>query len=119
MNRVEFNEKYCRAQASVDEERFNQIIAKSIDSNIGDGNPRGHRNLIIVMEELSELSKEVSKVLRDKGDRVGIVEEVADVICSIEYIKNILNISNSEINKAINVKLDRLWEIIEEQGYFQ
>ena len=54
--------------SSMDRSKIDRVLTDSIDSNMPDGNPRGHRNLIIVMEELAELSKEISKELRGKGD---------------------------------------------------
>ena len=96
-----------------------RVIQKSIDSNLSDGNPRGHRNLIIVMEELSELTKEISKELRGKGDRDGIIEELADTILGIYYVQDILGISDEEISKAIAVKTKRLESVLDQTGRFE
>ena len=52
---------------TMDNNCIEDILVRSIESNLGDGNPRGHRNLIICQEELSELTKEISKELR--GER--------------------------------------------------
>lgn len=95
------------------------ILNRSIESNIGDGNPRGHRNLIICQEELSELAKEISKELRGKGDRVNILEELADVQISIYYIQNICHITDSELNKAIAVKMKRVDDILTANNMFK
>lgn len=96
-----------------------KVIKDSIDSNLSDGNPRGHRNLIIVMEELSELSKEISKELRDKGDRINILEELADVQLGIYYVQEICNIKDEELQKAINVKTKRLESILKQYSIFK
>ena len=64
------------------------------------------------MEELSELQKEISKELRGKGDKVNVLEELADVQIVIYYVKKILGISNEDIEKAISVKIDRLASIV-------
>lgn len=96
-----------------------EILIRSIESNLGDGNPRGHRNLIIFQEELSELTKEISKELRGKGNKVNILEELADVQISIYYIQNICHITNSELDKAIAVKMKRLNDILVENGMFK
>lgn len=95
------------------------ILNRSIENNIGDGNPRGHRNLIICQEELSELTKEISKELRGKGDRVNILEELADVQISIYYIQNICHITGSELDKAIAVKMKRVDDILTSNGIFK
>ena len=76
-----------------------KILVDSINSNIGDGNPRGHRNLIIVMEELAELTKEISKELRGKGDIVNLTEELADVQLGIYYVQEIVGIDDENIKK--------------------
>lgn len=106
----------ANANAAIDIPWRRQVIQNSINSNLPDGNPRGHRNLIITMEELSELQKEVSKELRGKGDRVSILEEMADVEVCMMYLKELLNISDCDIQKAIHVKLERLEKILREKG---
>jgi NTP pyrophosphatase (non-canonical NTP hydrolase) len=94
------------------------VLKQSVDSNLSDGNPRGHRSLIIVMEELSELSKEISKELRGKGDSTNILEELADVQLGIYYVQEICRIANKDLNKAINVKMKRLEKILNDKnGY--
>lgn len=79
MNREKFISQLNTIEKDIDKTWIMDVLRKSIDSNLYDGNPRGHRNLIIVIEELSELSKEISKQLRDKGDPYNILEELADV----------------------------------------
>ena len=117
MDRELFMKKYQSASESLNEENILQALKKSIDALYKENpqNPKGHQNLIICMEELSELQKEIAKVLRDKGD-YGILEELADVSIGIEYIKLICNIKDSELSKAINVKIDRLVDTLERDG---
>lgn len=71
-------------------------------------NERGHRNLIIAMEELSELTKEISKSLRDEHDRLGLMEEIVDVEHVILTLCNVFNISDDELNKIRYVKTKRI-----------
>ena len=59
--------KELEVSKTMDNNCIEDILVRSIESNLGDGNPRGHRNLIICQEELSELTKEISKELR--GER--------------------------------------------------
>lgn len=63
--------------------------------------------LVVAMEELSELSQEISKVIRCRGNRMAVLEELADVSIMLQYIKNALEFSDDDLNKAINVKLAR------------
>ena len=64
------------------------------------------RQLLIAMEELAELSQEVSKYLRGKGDYIGLLEELADVTIVIKHIKMILGINDEDLNRAVCIKID-------------
>ena len=119
MDRGEFIEKLKVASPHLDTDRVMDILRHSIDSNLPDGNPRGHYNLIIVMEEMGELIQQVSKQLRSKGDRYNILEEVADVELCLYYILEICGIGMDELNQAINVKADRLNNVLNEKGIYQ
>lgn len=103
---------------NLDENRIKKIIKKSIDNNL-DNDERGHRNLIIVMEELAELSQQIAKQLRDKGDYYDILEELADVYLGIYYVQDIVGIKNDDLYKAMNIKIDRLNKEIEKSGYYK
>lgn len=81
--------------------------------------PRGHRNLIIAAEELSELGQQTCKLLRGTGDKNALIEELADVYLAGLYIKEIGNISDEELNKAINVKIQRVRDRITADGWYQ
>lgn len=119
MNREVFIEQFNKADSSIDKEWILDILNQSVDSNLSDGNPRGHRNLIIVMEELSELSKEISKELRGKGDKTNILEELADVQLGIYYVQEICKINNEDLHKATNVKMKRLENVLKANGKYR
>ena len=51
----------------------------------------------IAIEEMAELTKEVIKDLRGKGDRSKIIEELADVLIGIESLQLIYDITDKEI----------------------
>ena len=119
MDQKEFLEKFEQADAVLDKSRMAESIHRNIEENLKDGLTRGHQNMIIVMEELAELSKEVAKELRGKGDYYRLVEELADVKMCIEYVQNICDIPDTDINKALNVKVDRLNDVLNKMGYFQ
>ena len=68
----------------------------------------GFHNTVIVIEELSELTKELTKALRDKGSVVGIVEELADVSLGIDYIKEVFDITDKELEYARSIKIAEL-----------
>ena len=108
MRRELFTELFDKASTEVDLETLRNEEIRTLDDDVIYIGHAGTRNLIIVMEELSELQQQLSKYLRGKEDHLGLVEEVADVLMALNYVKHVCNISDDEINKAINVKLDRL-----------
>ena len=64
-------------------------------------------NKAIIIEELSELQKEVTKDIRKKFNRDNFLEEMADVVIVLHMAKEIYNISESELDKVINKKMER------------
>lgn len=70
------------------------------------------KQLIVAMEECSELIQAVSKELRGKSDPTHLAEEIADVLISIEIIKDVCHISDRAINAWIKCKQDRIVEIM-------
>lgn len=118
MERQEFLDKFEKADKKVKKEYFEQSIQRSIEASMIEGMPVGHQNLIIAMEELSELAKEVSKHLRGRGDYYATVEELADALLMIAYIQQICDISDDAINKALNVKLNRLNDVLDKEGHY-
>ena len=68
---------------------------------------------IMVIEEMSELIKELCKELRDRGNIECIAEEVADVEITLDQIKKIYNI-NEHVAKYKDSKLSRFVTIMAE-----
>lgn len=58
----------------------------------------------IVIEEMAELTKELLKDKRGKDNRPQIVEELADVLFTLEYVKIAFNIKQEEIDKVLKDK---------------
>lgn len=63
--------------------------------------------LVVAIEELSELQKELCKDLRGKGKRENIIEEYADVKIMLEQLYLIYNIEDCEIDEMIDKKIER------------
>lgn len=63
--------------------------------------------LLVAIEEMSELIKEIVKHSRGKGDKEHIAEELADVYVVLEYIKKIFGVSTKEIEERGLNKLYR------------
>lgn len=72
--------------------------------------------LIITVEELSELQKEVTKQLRNEGKIENLVEEMADVYIVMEYLKLIFAINDEDIKTEIAFKIDRLMSRLGEEN---
>lgn len=74
-------------------------------------------NKVRIIEELAELQKEIAKDLRNHLtpetrviDTKNILEEFADVVIELHMLKEIYNISDSELDKAINEKMEQNME---------
>lgn len=115
MDKKKFLEEMGKEVESLKKEEIMGIINRSV-SETDSINPRGHRTLIIVMEELAELTQEVSKKLRGRNNYYSLVEEMADVQLGLYYLQNICEISDEELQKAIDIKVKRVDKIVREQG---
>lgn len=109
LDKTEFMWALRRNEKPMDRGRYKRIIRESIDCKM---EICSHHDLIICMEELAELQQALSKELRGKGDSVNILEEVADVLLCIGFIQEIVGLSDDLIVSAMNVKIDRLENIL-------
>lgn len=100
--------------------RIKENSKKSVDADSHyDDFPYGHQKLINCMEELAELTQELSKKLRGIDDKMNLIQELADVTTCIFLIKHICDISDEDLLKGIIVKLDRMDEVISKYSYYQ
>lgn len=76
-------------------------LYKKILSNYGDA------QIIVAIEELSELQKELCKSLRSNYNYGNIVEEIADVEIMLEQMKIYFEISEDEIEEMKEIKIKR------------
>jgi NTP pyrophosphatase (non-canonical NTP hydrolase) len=82
----------------------NGVIRQVIDQN-------GHKmQSVIAIEEMSELTKELTKMIRSKGDHDHLVEELADVMICLLQVREMYNVKDEELQNMINNKLERLKE---------
>lgn len=70
----------------------------------------GSLQVIVAIEELSELQKELCKSLRGKTNKENIIEEMADCIIMINQMQLYFGISDKELNQLIVYKLNRTKE---------
>ena len=61
----------------------------------------------IAMEEFAELTQAISKQIRGYDNRIGLLEEMADAYICLKLLESIFNISPEDMQKAIDVKMDR------------
>lgn len=73
-------------------------------------NKYGKQQLVVAIEELSELQKEICKSLRDKTSLSNLCEEIADVYIMLAQLKIYYDITDTEINKVIDQKIERTKE---------
>ena len=68
----------------------------------------GEKQLVVAIEELSELQKEICKYIRDgQIEKKHIVEEIADVLIMIDQLIVYFDISNSDVENEKKFKLER------------
>lgn len=72
--------------------------------------------LIVAIEELSELQKEITKSLRGHLNIDHLIEEIADVQIIIEQLMLMFEVKNEEIEREKNYKISRLYERIKVQS---
>lgn len=83
------------------------------------------RQSLVAMEELSELQKAISKLVRNpkertkplefKGLRHNLIEEMADVLICMDQLINFYKIDRSDIQDTIRAKQERQAKRLEEE----
>ena len=62
-------------------------------------------NCTIAMEEFAELTQQVSKQIRGYGDRIGLIEEMADAYICLKLLESIFNISPYSFRNSLEGSL--------------
>lgn len=70
----------------------------------------GDKQVIVAIEELSELQKELCKYLRGKGNVEHITEELADVWIMINQMQMLFKIDSYDLEQKIDEKVLRTKE---------
>lgn len=66
--------------------------------------------LVILIEECSELTKEATKMLRGHGRRENMIEELADVAVMCEQLRIMLGLSDDQLEDMAKTKMMRTME---------
>ena len=61
----------------------------------------------VAMEEFAELQQQVSKQIRGYGDKLGLLEEIADAYICLSFLESIFDVKPEDLQEAIDVKLQR------------
>ena len=61
----------------------------------------------VCMEEMAELTQQISKKLRGKGDRYHLTEEIADVYICLDMLRKMYGVDSELLAGVISAKLDR------------
>lgn len=70
--------------------------------------------LPIVIEEMSELTKEICKHIRGNDNLLDLIEEAADVQIMVEQLKFMFDI-HTQVDEMVDYKLDRQLRRIEKE----
>lgn len=100
MNRGKFIQG-LKSDIQLSEKERNRIIRKSLQKY------PWKLKCTIAMEEFAELQQQVSKQIRGYGDRLGLLEEMADTYICLDFLQSIFDVKNEDLQKAIDVKLQR------------
>lgn len=98
MDRMEFLRQMSDDRVELSNATKNHIFKKNYET-FG-----REKCLIFAIEEMAELQKELTKVLRNEGDSFGVLEEMADVFISMEYIRRAMDFTYDDLIKAESVK---------------
>lgn len=98
MDIKEFEMAYEEAGTHVDSDKMLKIIRDSYSPIKNNG--IGYENLIITMEELSELNIELVKYMSKPSDRIPmtLIEELSDTLLSLNYVFDICGKPIEKIN---------------------
>lgn len=64
--------------------------------------------MVVAMEELSELMQAISKAYRNKTNQANLIEEMADVLICVQTMAYAFGITNEQLQHAANCKIERL-----------
>lgn len=131
--RIRFQDQKSTRKGDTEMERNNtfrivHVFEQEIDEKINKETMNRYgieRQSLVAMEELSELQKAISKLVRNpeektkplefKGLRNNLIEEMADVIICMDQLKEYYKIKASDIQIIINSKQARQRRRLEEE----
>lgn len=64
---------------------------------------------VLVIEECSELQKEITKMMRERGNKMNLLEEMADVYICLAELRWCYGITDHDLNTMIMRKITRTY----------
>ena len=83
-------------------DKANGILKKAIETFGEDAQYR------MMIEEMSELTKEICKHFRGDNNKSEMIEEMTDVAIMLSQLAIILEVDSNEFNNILNYKLERV-----------
>ena len=74
--------------------------------------------VVVLIEEMSELTKAMTKTMRGKGKKADIVEELGDVQLMIYQMMLMFKVDQKMIDTVIDYKLERTLKMINEEKQY-
>ena len=105
--KIKFKELLKNEFIASTNEEIDNTLEKAIKESEDFDYKTGDINLIILMEELSELQQSISKYIRKRNNKLDILEEMADVFIYLRVLYQLVDISEEEFNAALRIKMDR------------
>lgn len=106
MNMKIFKKEFEKASTEVNMNKLKSELARTIDDDVMYLGKPGTRNLIIAIEELAELQREIityDNMSKSHSEnytyecKLFMIDEIADVLISLEWVKHICDIPETEI----------------------
>ena len=72
--------------------------------------------MVVAVEEMSEVQKEICKLLRGGNDMRALAEEVADATIMLEQIR-LMFLIDGEVKRIMDAKMERLKQRIAAEAY--
>lgn len=82
-----------------------QIDQRAVDNIVNSSTPE--KEMLVCIEELAELQKELCKEIRGKGNWQAIYEEMSDVLLTVEIMRHLFSFTEEQIQQMISYKLGR------------
>lgn len=64
---------------------------------------------VVAIEECSELQKEITKMIRERGNKMNLLEEMADVYICLSELEQCYGITEHDLNSMIMRKITRTY----------